>query len=85
MIDPKSSIDELVYSTISAVFRVSRDEIGPQTVAADVDGWDSVSHSLLFLALEEKLGVELPIDQLLECENVGELCRALIKFSGDLR
>lgn len=43
------------------------------TSSADIDGWDSLSHSLLILAVEEEFGIDLPLDKTFELQNVGEL------------
>lgn len=51
--------------------------IGPETTALDVDGWDSLSHSMLMLEIEQAFGV--PIDPALAARfaDVGELLRHL--------
>jgi acyl carrier protein len=68
---------------IEAIFRdvfddpelVLRDEM----TAADVDGWDSLTHINLIIALERKLGIKFAtaeISRLKEPnQNVGSLCR----------
>jgi acyl carrier protein len=44
-----------------------------QTTAEDVDGWDSLAHARLILALEERFGVEFPAARLFDLKNIGEL------------
>lgn len=44
-----------------------------ETTSADIDGWDSLSHSLLIMNVEEEFGVDLPFDRVYELQNVGEL------------
>jgi len=70
-------IQGIVVATIAETFKVPVSDISPRTVAAEIDGWDSVSNSLLYLALEEKFATELPIERLIGIENVGELCQAI--------
>lgn len=43
------------------------------TVASDVDGWDSLSHSILIMKIEEEFGTDLPMERIYEVNNVGEL------------
>lgn len=43
------------------------------TSSADVAGWDSLSHSLFILGVEEEFGVDLPLDKTFELRDVGEL------------
>lgn len=62
-----------IVSIISSLFNVSADEISSETVAMDVDGWDSLTHTELILLIEEEIGRPLQISQVMECENVGDL------------
>lgn len=66
-------VRDTIYRAISDTFSVPLDTVHDVTTAADVDGWDSVSTAILFLNIEESVGVELDIARLLRAENVGEL------------
>ncbi len=48
-------------------------EISRATTASDVKGWDSLSHAMLILGVEEEFGIDLPLDRTYELANVGEL------------
>jgi acyl carrier protein len=54
--------------TVPPAFTVSR-----ATSAVDVEGWDSLSHSLFILAVEDEFGIDLPLDKTYEMQNIGEL------------
>lgn len=69
----KTAIEAQVFDTVRDVFGNQRIDIGRETVADDVDGWDSVSHSLFVLALEDRLHIELDFETSLSMENLGEL------------
>jgi acyl carrier protein len=47
--------------------------IGRETQAMDVRGWDSLSHTMILLQLEDGFGVRLPMDRVLGLSSVGEL------------
>jgi acyl carrier protein len=64
---------EIVAQAIAEEFRIDAATVMLDTVAGDVAGWDSFSHGSLIMGLEAKLNVVLPIDDLLEAANVGEL------------
>ena len=53
---------------IPSGFAISR-----STSSADVSGWDSLSHSLFILAVEDAFGIDLPIDKTYEMNDVGDL------------
>jgi acyl carrier protein len=53
-----------------------------ETTSADIDGWDSLSHSILILGIEEQFGVELPMDKAFELHDVGELMDLIQEADG---
>ena len=55
-------------------FRLPEDaEIGSATTAADVEGWDSLSHAVLIMNVEEAFHTELPLERVYAVKDVGEL------------
>jgi acyl carrier protein len=67
-------------STLFRVIEVVRKEfpgapadLSAASEAADVDGWDSVSHAMLVLGLEETFGAPLEFERTLETNNLGAL------------
>ena len=65
-----------VYSKLTGVFRDVFDEddlaLTPQTTADDVDGWDSLSHIRLVLAVSKAFGVKFSASEIGSLKNVGE-------------
>lgn len=60
--------------------RIIRDTIGcgpvpitRTTRAMDVRGWDSLSHTMILMNLEDGFGVQLPMDRVLRLATVGDL------------
>jgi acyl carrier protein len=51
--------------------------IQPQTTAADVEGWDSINHVNLVLAVEREFKTRLSSSGIANLKNVGELARML--------
>ncbi len=47
--------------------------IGRETRAMDVRGWDSLSHTMILMNLEDGFGIELPMDRVLRLGTVGDL------------
>lgn len=63
-----------VRAAIISTFKLPCDEpIGRETTSADVPGWDSLSHSVLLMAIEDDFGIELPLDSAYEAKDVGDL------------
>ena len=72
-----------VYNKLAAVFREVFDEdelnVTPQTTADDVDGWDSLSHIRLVLAVSKAFGVKFSASEIGNLKNVGEFADLIEK------
>lgn len=73
--DPLStnSILATLIQTIGETFDADTSGLSETSVADDVDGWDSISHAMLVMNLEEKLGIELDIEQSMSAPSLGAL------------
>lgn len=65
---------------VSDTFRVPPSvPITPATTSADIDGWDSLSHTMLIMNVEEAFGIDLPLEEIIELENLGALAEVVRK------
>lgn len=67
-----STIEKLQH-VMRSVFFDDTLTIAPHMSALDVDGWDSLSHSMLVLDIEQAFGIDLDVGKVAACRNVGEL------------
>ncbi len=71
------------FERLNEIFREVFDddtiELKPETTANDVDGWDSLSHVNLILAIETKFAVTFGQKELLTFRNVGDLYKSIEK------
>lgn len=51
--------------------------INPEMTANHVDGWDSLSHVNLIVAIETKFGIRFSQKELLTFKNVGDLLNSI--------
>ena len=47
--------------------------IVPETTAKDIEGWDSLNHVRLLVRIEQRYSIDLPLGDIEEANNVGEL------------
>lgn len=72
--DSKTQILDRIERVMRGVFIIPKAAaITRSTSAVDVEGWDSLSHSLFILAVEDEFGIDLPFDKTYEMQNIGEL------------
>lgn len=72
--------DEEIYQRLAGVFDdvfEYEGPIGPETVASDVDGWDSVGHIRLLLACEDAFNCRFDPREVVALNDVGELVEAI--------
>ena len=66
-----------IYERIENIFREILDDedivLSDTTVADDIDGWDSLTHVQLVVAIEKELGVRFTSREILSWKNVGQM------------
>jgi acyl carrier protein len=79
----------MVIEELTKVFRtVFEDDsikLKGETTADDIDGWDSLSHVLLILAVENHFKIKFTTGELLNLKNVGDLASRIIRKRPDLQ
>jgi acyl carrier protein len=73
--------DESIYPKLTAIFRDVFDDdaiiIRPDLTAAQVDGWDSLTHIRLMLTVEKAFNTKFSAAQIGKLKNVGELAELI--------
>ncbi len=68
--------DAEVFNRLISIFRdiLDNDDIvlTPDTTAADIDEWDSLSHILLVVAAENAFSIKFNVGEIEALENVGQ-------------
>jgi acyl carrier protein len=66
-----------IYRKLDGIFQDVFDDdtvtVKPELTAADVDGWDSLSHIRLMLTIEKAFAVRFSASEVGKLKNVGEL------------
>ena len=72
-----------ILSQVQDVFRDNLDDntlvLTSATTAADVDGWDSLMHLQLIVALENHFKIKFTSKEILQWKNVGEMVETIEK------
>ena len=63
---------------IRRVFRQPDAVVVRETTAVDVNGWDSLSHTVLILEVEKHFGLRLPMEAVFDLSDVGELADLVV-------
>ena len=73
-----------VYERLNNVFRDVFDEesivLNDETVADDIDGWDSFEHINLIVAIEEEFSFKIPMNKVVSMKNVGEMVDIILEL-----
>jgi acyl carrier protein len=66
---------EILNGVFREVFEDDSIQISDKMTADDIDGWDSLSHVNLIVAVETKFNIRFSQKELLTFKNVGDLLR----------
>jgi acyl carrier protein len=82
----KDAIFIRIQSAIQAFFDCPNEVITLQTVALDIDGWDSLAHTVFMLELENEFAIKFDAAEVLNFDNVSEIIESVIshKIKGHL-
>ena len=69
-------MEEKIIALITKTLDVPEGSITAETKIAEVEKWDSLAHVMLIGALEEELGIEIPIDEAAEMTGVADILKA---------
>jgi acyl carrier protein len=71
----------MISEQLTKVFREVFDDdtitLGAQTTADDIDGWDSMSHINLIIAIEIAFGIEFSNEEIRSFNNVGDMQKCI--------
>jgi acyl carrier protein len=66
---------------LTGVFRTVFDDpdiqLKPETIASDIEGWDSLSHVNLIMAIEKSFKIRFNQKELMTFQRVGDMIRCL--------
>jgi acyl carrier protein len=79
---PESAIHARLETVFRAVFNDEALVLKPETTAADVEGWDSLEHINLIIAVEREFKVRFATVEIAGHKNVGEFEALLEKKLG---
>jgi acyl carrier protein len=77
-----TEIKERLTLVFREVFKNPDIEIFDATTAADVDGWDSLTHLTLISSAEEAFGIKFKLKELVAMKNVGDFLRTIESKTG---
>ena len=74
---------ESIYERLNGIFQdVFDDEeitVHENTVADDIEDWDSLEHINLVVAIEEEFGVKFKMSEVTGMKNVGEMVEIILE------
>lgn len=66
-------IESKVIEVVARTFDVDPSEITMDTIAADVDGWDSLAHATLVIRLEKNFNATLDLKKASAAQSLGDI------------
>ena len=73
----RENILEKMHPIFLDVFELDEIQLTESLTAKDVDGWDSLTHIQLVVALEKQFGVRFSSTEIQNWENIGAIAEAV--------
>lgn len=73
----RAAIFERVRDVVAQTFNCPQSLVTEATVAEDVPGWDSLTHTIFIMNVEAAFGIEFDLETVFSFDNVGDLVSAL--------
>ena len=75
----------IIIDQLLPIFKIVFDNedlvIDSSTAPQDIDGWDSLAHIRLIIAIEKSFGLRFSAAEIAELENVGLIVELIVKKS----
>lgn len=82
MSDTSPKTEESVLAELTPIFhQVFENDtlvVSPELTAQDVDGWDSLTHMNLIVAVEGHFGIKFKLRDVVKFRNLGDMCKAVV-------
>ena len=62
-----------IEGLVSSVLKRDNVILSAATVAADVDGWDSLTHMMIIDSIEKKYGIKFKLKEVMKFNNLGDI------------
>lgn len=76
-------MNDKVTGIIAEVLRVPLEQVTPGLSIGDIPEWSSLAQLGIIAALEERLGIEIPLEDLFDLTSVEALVGEVEKLKGD--
>jgi acyl carrier protein len=76
----ENQIIEKLTQIFNKVFKKNDIVIFREMTAADVNGWDSLSHVEMIANVEKEFSIKFKIKDVIKMKNVGDLIDTIIKY-----
>jgi acyl carrier protein len=74
----EAEVYSFLNELLSDVFMRDDLKIGPETTSSDVEGWDSVRHIEIMIAVEEHFGVQFRSSEFDNLRTIGDLVQKVV-------
>ncbi|MCM1303494.1 MAG: acyl carrier protein [Lachnospiraceae bacterium] len=64
---------EKILTLIEELLKIPNGTITTDTMAEDVEEWDSLAHVMLIGELEERFGISIPLEEAIEIKGVKDI------------
>jgi acyl carrier protein len=68
-----------INGLVAGIFKKDKMDLTMETVAADVDGWDSLRHMMIIDKIEKHFSVKFKLMEVMNFKNMGDIVACVAK------
>ena len=73
---------ETILQIATDVLKRLPENTGTATRFSEIPLWNSLNHAFIINSIEKQYGIEFDLDEMIECETLGDICGLVSKKSG---
>lgn len=76
-------MEDRVERVVKESFKLNDEKVDKNWTSDDIEGWDSMGHLNLILALEKEFGVRFEIEEIFQIRNIADISTVLKRKFND--
>ncbi|MFP6626600.1 MAG: acyl carrier protein [Deltaproteobacteria bacterium] len=77
--DPQA-VEARIKELMAGLFSLDSSDVGPDSSIETVEGWDSLQHVNLIMAMEQEFSVTFEVEDAAEMTTFTAVCEALLRY-----
>ena len=75
-----AELEQRVIRVVASAIQVDPSTLNSDSSLGTVPGWDSLGHLAVISSIESDFGIEMTVDDVVECESISDFVEAISEY-----